>query len=468
MARNKKRIIEEIVVTDFAAEGKCIIKLENEIVFVPGANIAPGDKVKLVITKKKKSYSEGVVLEILEKSPIRIEHFCEHFGLCGGCKWQHIPYELQLEQKQKQVGDQLKRIGKVDISNMSPILPSKATTFYRNKLEFTFSKDKWMTKSEIATGEEITDVALGFHVPKRFDKILPINKCHLQADPSNIIRNFVDELAKQKGYAYYDHNNHKGFLRTLMIRNTSIGQVMVCFQFAQNNEEDIKFILDSLLAKVPEITSLFYFINQKGNDSYYDLDPIHYKGLTYIEEKMEELTFRIGPKSFYQTNSEQAYELYKVTRDFADIKESDVVYDLYTGTGTIANFVAHKAKKVVGIEYVEEAIVDAVENSKNNQIENTSFYAGDLKAVLSDELFLKEGKPDVIITDPPRAGMDKEVVEQILKSGAKTVVYVSCNAATQARDIALMDEKYSVEEIQPVDMFPHTHHVENVVKLRLK
>lgn len=467
MARNKKRYIDSIEIADFAAEGKCIARLDNEVIFVNGSNIAPGDIVKLVITKKKKSFSEGVVLEILKKSPIRTDAFCEHFGLCGGCKWQHIPYETQLKQKQKQVEDQLKRIGKVDIDGISPILGSVKTTFYRNKLEFTFSKDKWMTKEEIASGKKIDDVALGFHAPKRFDKVLPIDTCHLQGDPSNKIRNFIDDLAKEKGYIYYDHNKHQGFLRTLMIRTSSIGQVMVCFQFADYNQEEIAFILNSLLTEVPAITSIFYFINQKGNDSYFDLNPVHFFGKKYIEEKMEDLTFRIGPKSFYQTNSDQAYKLYNITRSMAAISPEDIVYDLYTGTGTIANFVAKNAKKVVGIEYVEEAIVDAVENSKINEIENTSFYAGDLKAVLSDELFAKEGNPTIIITDPPRAGMDKEVVQQILKSGAKTIVYVSCNAATQARDLALLAEKYAVGKIQPVDMFPHTHHVENVVKLSL-
>jgi 23S rRNA (uracil1939-C5)-methyltransferase len=470
MARRKTReIIEEIEVLDFAAEGKCLTRHNEKVIFINTPNVAPGDVVKLQINRKKKSFSEAIVLERLSDSPHRIEPFCSHFGVCGGCKWQHIPYEMQLAQKEKQVKDQLLRIGKLDVKLFQPILASAKTQFYRNKLEFTFSATRWLSADEIASSNDLGNRdALGFHIPKRFDKILPIDTCYLQEDPSNDIRRFFDKYSRASGLPFYDHVKHEGFYRNLMIRTASTGETMVVVQFAQHDIELIENCLQAFVSAFPKINSINYFINQKRNDSYQDLEPVNYAGNPFIEEEMEGLKFRIGVKSFYQTNSEQAYELYKLTRRMADIQPEDVVYDLYTGTGTIANFIAKKAKKVVGIEYVADAIEDAKINSKSNGIHNTSFYAGNMKDVLNDNFIELEGKPSVIITDPPRAGMDKEVVETILRIEANRIVYVSCNAATQARDLALLSEKYDVLEVQPVDMFPHTHHVENIAKLALK
>ncbi|WP_341225161.1 23S rRNA (uracil(1939)-C(5))-methyltransferase RlmD [uncultured Arcticibacterium sp.] len=470
MARRKTRkVIDEIEVLDFAAEGKCLTKQDGEVIFITTPNIAPGDIVKLQVNRKRKSFSEAIVLERIKDSADRVEPFCSHFGVCGGCKWQHISYPDQLAQKEKQVRDQLVRLGKIDISNMKPILASKKTQFYRNKLEFTFSSTRWLTADEISSSNDLGDRnALGFHIPKRFDKVLPIDTCYLQEDPSNDIRRFFDEYARNSDQAFYNHVKHEGFFRTLMIRTSSTGDVMVVVQFAKDEKDLIEACLSAFVEKFPDITSVNYFINQKKNDSYQDLESFFFSGKPFIEEEMEGLRFRIGVKSFYQTNSEQAYELYKAARQLAEISKDDVVYDLYTGTGTIANFVAHQAKKVVGVEYVEDAIKDAKINSEVNGIENTSFYAGNMKDVLNDAFIEKEGLPSVIITDPPRAGMDKEVVDTLLRIAADRIVYVSCNAATQARDVALLLEKYTVEEVQPVDMFPHTHHVENIVKLKLK
>ena len=469
MKKNRKRILENIEILDFAAEGKCIVKDEGEVVFVEGSNVCPGDEVKLIISKAKKRFSEGRVLKINKYSEDRITPFCSHFGVCGGCKWQHIPYEKQLEQKQKQVFDQLTRIGKVNLDNLSPILGSAKTQYYRNKLEFTFSNSRWFTEEEIQNrSEDDSHNALGFHIPKRFDKVLPITHCYLQPEPSNEIRDFFKEYAVNNDLSYYDHIEHKGFLRTLMIRTTTKNDTMVVLQFAENNLEQISKAFDAFLVKFPNIASLSYIINQKKNDSYFDLEPVCYSGLPYIVEEMEGLKFRIGVKSFYQTNPEQAYELYKITREYADIQAEDLVYDLYTGTGTIANFVAKQAKKVVGIEYIEEAIIDAKINSEINGIENTSFFAGDMGKILNDEFVAQNGKPDVVIVDPPRAGMDKSVCQVLLNAAPRTIVYVSCNPATQARDLEILSEKYQVTLVKPVDMFPHTFHVENVVKLVLK
>ena len=466
MARSKKKeIIPEIVVADFAAEGKCIAKRDGEVIFITTPNIAPGDKVKLQINRKRKSFSEAIVLERLEPSPMRVEPFCEHFGVCGGCKWQHIPYEIQLEQKQQQVKDQLVRLGNLEIEQFQPIHGSAKTTFYRNKLEYTFSNTRWLTAEEIKSSDELSKDALGFHIPKRFEKVLPINKCHLQPDPSNAIRDWFTAYAHGSGLPFYDHIEHVGFFRNIMIRTASTGEVMVVVQFAQNDKDLITNCLNEFKGAFPDITSLNYFINKKRNDSYQDLTPVCFSGLPYIVEEMEGLKFRIGVKSFYQTNSDQAYELYKHTRTMADIQPSDVVYDLYTGTGTIANFVAKQAAKVVGIEYVEDAIRDAKINSEVNDITNTVFFAGDMKQVLTEEFLNEHGKPSVVITDPPRAGMDKEVVEMLLKIAPERIVYVSCNAATQARDLKLMAHLYRIADVQPVDMFPQTHHVENIVKL---
>ncbi len=468
MKKNKNRVIERAVIHDFAAEGKCIVKHEGEVIFVAGSNVAPGDEVKLLVSKKKKNYSEGRILETYSYSPDRIEAFCSHFGVCGGCKWQHVPYDRQLQQKWQQVNDQLVRIGKLPIGEVLPILGSAKTQFYRNKLEFTFSNSRWLTNAEIQSEDDINKNSLGFHVPGRFDKVLPIDKCYLQGDPSNAIRDFFGEYAHSHGLSFYDHVIHEGFMRNLMIRTSTTGDVMVVVQFAQNNQEVIKDILDKFIETFPQITSVNYFINTKRNDTFFDLEPVCVYGTPYITEEMEGLKFRIGVKSFYQTNSEQAYELYKITRDFAKITENDVVYDLYTGTGTIANFVARQAKKVVGVEYIDEAIEDAKVNSEINNISNTSFFAGDMTKVLTDAFIEKNGQPDVIITDPPRAGMSKEVVDTILRAAPKRIVYVSCNPATQARDLSLLSEKYKITEVKPVDMFPHTHHVENVVGLELK
>jgi 23S rRNA (uracil1939-C5)-methyltransferase len=466
---NKRTIIEEIEVLDFAAEGKCLTRHDGQVIFINTPNVAPGDIVKLQINRKKKSFSEAIILERIVDSPIRIEPFCSHFGVCGGCKWQHIPYEMQLSQKEKQVKDQLIRIGKLDIKEFHPILASQKTQFYRNKLEYTFSSTRWLTTDEIASSNDLGNRdALGFHIPKRFDKVLPVDTCYLQGDPSNDIRRFFDVYARESGLPFYNHVKHEGFFRNLMIRTSSTGETMVVVQFAQDDLNLIDLCLGSFIRAFPNITSTNYFINQKRNDSYQDLEPVNFSGKPYIEEEMEGLRFRIGVKSFYQTNSEQAYELYKITRRMADISPEDIVYDLYTGTGTIANFVAKMAKKVVGVEYVPDAIKDAKVNSEVNGIHNTSFYAGNMKDVFTTEFIDKEGKPTVIITDPPRAGMDKEVVETLLELESERIVYVSCNAATQARDLALLSVKYEVLEVQPIDMFPHTHHVENIVKLALK
>ncbi|MGR3809545.1 23S rRNA (uracil(1939)-C(5))-methyltransferase RlmD [Jiulongibacter sp. NS-SX5] len=464
----KKKIIEEIEVLDFAAEGKCLTRHDGQVIFITTPNIAPGDVVKLQINRKRKSFSEAIVLEKIKESSLRVDPFCSHFGVCGGCKWQHIPYDVQLEQKEKQVRDQLLRIGKLEIGNFHSILPSRDTQFYRNKLEFTFSNSRWLTREEIDEKETLSKDALGFHVPKRFDKVLPIDTCYLQGDPSNAIRNWFDAYAKASDETYYDHVKHEGFFRNIMIRTASTGETMVVVQFAKPDVLTIEECLSAFVSAFPDITSVNYFINQKRNDSYQDLDVHHFYGKPYIEEEMEGLRFRIGVKSFYQTNSDQAYELYKKTRELAAINDDDVVYDLYTGTGTIANFVAKQAKKVVGVEYVEDAIKDAKINSEVNGIGNTSFYAGNMKDILDDDFIAKEGKPDIIITDPPRAGMDKEVVDMLLKINSKRIVYVSCNAATQARDLQLLSEKYDVLDVQPVDMFPHTHHVENIAKLEIK
>lgn len=467
MGKNKKVKIENVLVTDFASEGKCIAKLDGEVIFIESLNIAPGDVVDLMVNRKKKNYSEGKVLRLVKPSEIRIEPFCEHFGACGGCKWQHIPYEIQLKQKWQQVNDQLIRIGKLPVPEIKPILGSNKTTFYRNKLEFTFSNQRWLSNEEIQSSEPLNKNGLGFHVPKRFDKVIPITKCFLQDDPSNEIRNFLNQYAVDNNLSYYDHINHEGFFRNFMIRTSTTGQVMVVIQFASTDLSEIHKALDSVFEKFPTITSLNYFINQKRNDSYFDLNPINFKGTPYIEEEMEGLRFRIGVKSFYQTNSLQAYELYKITREFADISKNDIVYDLYTGTGTIANFVAKSAKKVIGIEYIDAAIEDAKINSKINRIDNTEFFAGDMSKVLNDDFIKANGQPDIIITDPPRAGMDKSVIETILRAKPKRIVYVSCNPATQARDLNLLGEHYKITNVMPVDMFPHTHHVENVAVLEI-
>ncbi|MFT6205396.1 MAG: 23S rRNA (uracil1939-C5)-methyltransferase [Spirosomataceae bacterium] len=467
MAR-KKKVLEAVTVTDFAAEGKCFVKHDGQIVFLNTPNIAPGDVVDVLIKRKKSNHSEGIVLRTISLSPLRREPICSHFGTCGGCKWQHIPYEMQLEQKQKQVYDHLERIGKIDIAEKLPILPTENEYFYRNKLEFTFSNSRWLTKAEVETGDEFDRNSLGFHVPKRFDKVIPIEKCYLQPDPSNQIRNYLDEIVKEQGYTYYDHVKHEGFMRNMMVRTSTLNQVLILIQFGHEVEEDIEFVMNAMGSKFPEITSLNYVVNTKGNDTIYDLEINNYSGQTYIEEQIEELRFKITPKSFYQTNPKQAINLYNIAKDFADLKESDVLYDLYTGTGTIALFLAKYVSKVIGVESVKEAIEDAKINAVTNGIENSQFFAGDMKKVLNAEFVNKHGQPDVIVLDPPRAGLDKEVVETLLTILPERIIYVSCNTATQSRDLALLNHAYETVKVQPVDMFPQTHHVENVAKLVLR
>lgn len=460
--------IENIEILDFAAEGKCIAKHNGEVIFVDGSKVCPGDEVKLLVYKSKKRFSEGRVLEINKFSPERAQPFCAHFGVCGGCKWQHVPYETQLAQKEKQVYDQLTRIAKVELKNKLPILGSKNTQFYRNKLEYTFSNSRWFTREEIDSAESFENDALGFHVPRRFDKVLPISKCYLQGGPSNAVRDFFDREAKRSGKPYYDHIKHEGFFRSLMIRTTSTNELMVMVQFAENDQKAITKVLDQFIEEFPEVTSLSYIINTKRNDSFFDLEPVIFHGLPYITVEMEGLKFRIGVKSFYQTNSDQAYELYKIARNFAKIEPHHVVYDLYTGTGTIANFVAKQANKVVGIEYIEDAVKDAKVNSEVNNIHNTAFFAGDMAKILDEDFVKDNGRPDIVITDPPRAGMDRKVCEMLLRMEPQRIVYVSCNPATQARDLEILSEKYEVDGVAPVDMFPQTYHVENILNLILK
>jgi len=455
---------ENVEIIDIGSEGKAIAKVDGIVVFT--THVIPGDIVDLQVIKKREKYQEAKVVKIKTDSPDRIPAFCEHFEVCGGCKWQYLPYEKQLFYKQKQVFDQLKRIGKVTLPELMPIKGSANSTFYRNKLEFTFSNRRWLTLAEVRSGNQFEDMnVLGFHVQGMFDKVLNVNKCWLQPDPSNAIRNSVKDYAIANNLSFYDLRNKAGFLRNLIIRSTSTGEWMVIVNFFSEDVEKREALLNFLVNKFPEITSLQYVINEKGNDTITDQNIHVFKGRDHIIEEMEGLKFIIGPKSFYQTNSPQAYELYKVARDFASLTGKEVVYDLYTGTGTIACFVASKASKVIGIEYVPEAIADANINAENNGIVNTSFFAGDMKDILTKDFIAENGHPDVIITDPPRAGMHDEVISAILFAAPERIVYVSCNPATQARDIGLMSHNYKVTKVQPVDMFPHTHHVENVVLL---
>ena len=466
MGRKRKElpVVENVEITGVAAEGKSIARVDDMVVFIPFG--APGDVVNIKLDKKKRSYAEAHIVDMVKPSPDRVTPACEHFGVCGGCKWQHIPYESQLRYKRDQVVDALTRIAKVEIPEVNPTLGSKETFCYRNKLEYTFSCKCWITFEDLRSGREIADRnALGFHIPGAFDKVLDIKKCWLQDDLSNRIRLFVRQYALAKGYEFYDIKAQQGLMRTLMVRIASTGEVMLIVVFARPEQEKIDALMGAIAAEFPEITSLLYVVNQKVNDTIADQEIITYRGRDYINEEMEGLQFRIGPKSFYQTNSHQAYELYKVARRMACLKPDDLVYDLYTGTGTIANFVARQVKKVVGIEYVPEAIADAKLNSEVNGIDNTIFFAGDMKDVLTDGFIAEHGRPDVMIIDPPRAGMHEDVVNVILNARPERIVYVSCNPATQARDLALMDSLYRVEEVQPVDMFPHTHHVENVVRM---
>ncbi len=462
----KNKVVENLLIEKIATEGKCLGYHEGKVIFVQ--NVCPGDIVDVRISKGRSSFMEGEPIRFHQFSPDRVQPFCQHFGVCGGCKWQHIDYSLQKNYKQQQVIDQFTRIGKVELPEIMPIIGSENTRYYRNKLDYTFSNNRWLTKEEIQSDQQFERNAVGFHIPKMFDKIVDIEHCHLQGGISNEVRNELRTFALTNGLTFYDIRNQHGLLRNLIIRTTSTEESMVIVQFGEDNPDGIAAVMNFLNTKFPQITSLLYIINLKKNETFHDQDIITYAGKDYIEEKMDNLTFRVGPKSFYQTNSHQAYELYKVTRDFAGLKGNEVVYDLYTGTGTIANFVAHQAQQVIGIEYVEAAIEDAKLNSNVNGIHNTLFYAGDMKDILNDEFISQHQAPDVIITDPPRAGMHEDVVQMLLRLESPKIVYVSCNPATQARDVNMLSEKYKVEKIQPVDMFPQTYHVENVVLLTLK
>lgn len=460
-------ILENVVIEAVAAEGRSLAHVDGTVVFVEFA--VPGDIVNVRITKKKKNYMEGYILEIIKPSEHRLTPFCEHFGICGGCRWQPLPYEMQLKAKQQQVWDQLVRIGHLQIPEINPILPSDKTRYYRNKLEFTFSNRRWIYDTE--DPESLTDMerlGLGFHVGRFFDKVLDIKQCHLQPEPSNQIRLFIKDYAIKHNLSFYNIRENTGFLRNIIIRNNKKGEVMLMVSFAYNDKDTITSLLDSVAEKFPEIVSLHYVINEKLNDSISDLDCVLYKGEDAIWETMDNLKFKIGPKSFYQTNSEQAEKLYAVAKKFAELTGSETVYDLYTGTGTIAQYVSDKVKKVIGIEYVKEAIADAEINAAVNGIENCTFFAGDMKDILTSDFIEQHGKPEVMIIDPPRAGMHPDVVKVILEAKPERIVYVSCNPASQARDLAMMSEAYEITEVQPVDMFPHTMHVENVCALKRK
>lgn len=475
MGRNKRRkkhpIYEEVSIIDAGSEGKSIAKVDDLVIFVNGA--VPGDIVDLQVTAVKRRFVEARPVKFHQYSDKRVKPICDHFGVCGGCKWQFLNYQDQLGYKTKQVADNFKHLGKFEFPAIQPILASENTAYYRNKLEFTFSNKAWVTKEQMEAGVE-GDNALGFHVPGRFDKIVDVDHCHLQKDPSNAIRNFIRAYALENGLSFFDLREQVGFLRTMVIRTTENGELMLIVAFFYEDIELREGLLNAIHNQFPEITSLMYVINEKKNDSIADQDILLFNGNDHIVETMPrfkgdgELKFKIGPKSFYQTNSKQAYELYRLTAEMADLQSTDKVYDLYTGTGTIANFVAPYVEKVVGVEYVEDAIKDAFINSGENGIDNTDFYAGDMKDVLNDDFIAKHGKPDLIITDPPRAGMHMDVVNKILDIEAPKVVYVSCNPATQVRDLNELTSKYEIVNIQPVDMFPHTHHVENIVSLRLR
>lgn len=460
------KIIENVEIHDVAAEGKSVARHNDMVIFVKYG--APGDIVDIRIKKTRKRHMEGEIARFHKKSDQRDEPFCEHFGTCGGCKWQHLQYHEQLAQKQKQVKDSLQRIGKIDYPyELTDIKSSANTRYYRNKLEYTFSNARWLEKSEIESGEQITDMnALGFHIQGFYDKVLDINKCYLQPDPSNNIRLSVKKLTTEMGLDFHNFRKREGFLRNLIIRNNGKGDFMVILVVNKKDEENIELILNHIQQNFPHVVSLYYIINPKVNDSIADLEPVHFAGDQFLKEEMEGLTFEVGPKSFYQTNSRQAYELYRIARDFAGLSEKDIVYDLYTGTGTIASFVSKNVRKVIGIEYIEEAILSARKNAVKNGLDNLLFYCADMAKILTPDFFKEQGSPDVIITDPPRAGMHPTVINTLARSGAKKIIYVSCNPTTQARDIEMLKDNYRLSKSQPVDMFPHTHHVENVALLK--
>ena len=488
--KHKNRVLESVLVEDYAAEGKSLARVDGKVVFIEGA--VPGDVADIMLSKSKKDWAEGRAVLFHSYSKKRVQPFCSHFGLCGGCKWQMLPYEQQLIYKQREVEQNLKRIGQIELPPMQTIIGSEATQFYRNKLEFTFSNKRYLTKQELLQRDEIRskmevaeydanlitepafDGALGFHVPRVFDKAIDITTCYLQAEPSNSIRNFVRQFATKHHYSFYDIRAHTGWLRTMIVRTSSTGEVMINITFGFDEEANRKLLFDAMLNEFPSITTLLYTINPKWNDTIYDLQPQTYFGKGYITEKLSAETgggnfvFKIGPKSFFQTNTAQAEKLYQVTRSFAALTGSEVLYDLYCGTGSIGIFCSAGAKKIIGVEAVEEAIADAKENAILNGLSNAHFFAGDVINICNDDFFATHGRPDVIITDPPRAGMHEKLVKKLLTIAAPRIVYVSCNTATQARDLQLLNEKYMVEQLQPVDLFPHTHHIENVAALRLK
>lgn len=469
--RDKNQVLQQLKVEDYAAEGKSLSRVDGKVIFIEGA--VPGDVVDVRLSKSKKDWAEGKAIHFQSFSPDRVEPFCEHFGTCGGCKWQMLPYSRQLQYKHNEAIQNLKRLGRITLPEAEPILGCDSNVLYRNKLEFTFSNKRYKTWEEMnalsnASVEKKADNALGFHVPKLFDKIIDIHTCHLMDEPTNLIKNTLRDFAIEKGYEFYDIRNHTGWLRTLVIRVCTNGEVMVNICLGYEDMEEQKVLFDHLLKKVPAISTLLYTINAKMNDSIHDLEPKVYYGKGFITEQLEHYTFKIGPKSFFQTNSRQAEKLYQITRDFAELTGNEVVYDLYCGTGSIGIFVSEKAKKIVGVEVITEAIEDAKENARLNEIKHAAFFAGDVIDICNDAFFEKHGKPDVIITDPPRAGMHEKLVNKLIEIRAPRIVYVSCNTATQARDLQLLNAYYEVTRVQPVDMFPHTHHIENVVQLTLR
>ncbi len=469
--KDKNQILHQVKVEDYAAEGKSLSRLDGKVIFIEGA--VPGDVVDVRLLKSKKDWAEGKAIHFQSLSPDRVEPFCEHFGVCGGCKWQMLPYSKQLQYKHNEAIQNLRRLGRVALPEAEPITGCNATVRYRNKLEFTFSNKRYKTWDEMNAAKNVEgikkeDNALGFHVPRLFDKVIDIHTCHLMDEPTNLIKNTLRSFAIEKGYSFYDIRNHTGWLRTLVIRVCSNGEVMVniCLGYEDSNEQKILF--DYLLQQVPSISTLLYTINSKKNDSIHDLEPVTYFGKGFITERLENFIFKIGPKSFFQTNSRQAEKLYQFTRDFAELTGNEVVYDLYCGTGSIGIFVSEKAKKIIGVEVIAEAIEDAKENARLNNLHHAEFFAGDVIDICNDAFFEEHGRPDVIITDPPRAGMHAKLVQKLIEIKAPKIVYVSCNTATQARDLQLLDEYYEVTRVQPVDMFPHTHHIENVVQLKLR
>ncbi|MGN6603692.1 MAG: 23S rRNA (uracil(1939)-C(5))-methyltransferase RlmD [Ginsengibacter sp.] len=466
--KRKKIVLEDVPVSGYAAEGKAIAKVNGKAIFIEGA--VPGDVTDVLLTKNKKDWAEGKATKIKNYSPERIEPFCFHFGICGGCKWQMLPYEKQLVYKEQEVKDVIKRIGRLNDVPILPIIGSEKTTRYRNKLEFTFSNKKFLTPAELQNlGEDNwPGGALGYHVPKLYDKIIDIEECWLMDEVNDLIRNTLRDFAQKNNYSYYDIKEHKGFLRNVVVRNCTTDELMVNLVFGNDNQNEIKKVADDLLQKVPSITTLVYTINQKWNDSINDLEPITYSGKGFVIEKLGDFKFKISPKSFFQTNTKQAKVLYDVVKDFAALTGNEIVYDLYCGTGSIGIYLSKSAKKIIGVEVIEEAIKDARENAALNKIESADFFAGDVVEICNDDFFAKNGKPDVVVVDPPRAGLHQKLVNKLLEITAAKIVYVSCNVATQARDLQLLSEKYKIEKVQPVDMFPHTHHIESVALLTLK